>query len=360
MDQLSIKENSMSKIRSYIIPLMVAFLLLAATVACGGESSVEKVGQVEAQEETTSQTDENENNDTEEISVEEETDDIEPTTGPEKYAVGDLIQAGDMMISALGWEIVDGDDFSQPEEGNMFIAVELIFVNGSDEAETLSSMLQMSLRDETGQKYDESFTAAMALDETGLDGEISPGEKLRGKVAFEVPQDFEELVFVYDIGVFSSGKAFVDLGTEPASVEPPEKMAGETEQETYQIGDVIKADDMTITINEVYTDNGDEFFGPKEGFEFLVVDVMFENLGDDSEALSSLLQMYIKNPAGNKFDLDLMASASSGGTMPDGEIAAGEKIRGQVGFEVPADAEELTLVFDVNVFTTGKIFVDIR
>ena len=44
-------------------------------------------------------------------------------------------------------------------------------------------------------------------------------------------------------------------------------------------------------------------------------------------------------------------------TTPEGELAPGGTLRGQVGFQVPADATGLVFVFDGDFFGAGKVFV---
>jgi hypothetical protein len=46
--------------------------------------------------------------------------------------------------------------------------------------------------------------------------------------------------------------------------------------------------------------------------------------------------------------------------LVDGEITPGEKLRGQVGFQIPEDAQGLTFVFDADVFGHGKVFVALQ
>jgi hypothetical protein len=46
-----------------------------------------------------------------------------------------------------------------------------------------------------------------------------------------------------------------------------------------------------------------------------------------------------------------------GVSSPEGEIGPGERLRGSVGSQVPADATGLMFVFDGDVFGVGKVFV---
>jgi len=165
------------------------------------------------------------------------------------------------------------------------------------------------------------------------------------------------LVFVFDAEVFGTGKVFVELGPEPIAVEPPAQLAGEQEQAIFAVGDIVEIGDLTLTVNEATFPPGDEFNKPEAGNKFMVVDVTLENKGAEAEVISSLMQMYLKDATGQKYELDLMASVASGGATPDGEIAPGEKIRGQVSFQVPENAQGLVFVFDADVFGHGKVFV---
>lgn len=103
--------------------------------------------------------------------------------------------------------------------------------------------------------------------------EAAAGEKLRGKVGFQIPENAQGLQFVFDASVFGTGKVFVDLGAEPVKVEPPAELAGETAQQTYNVGDIIAMGTTNITVNEVLYPTGDQFNQPNAGFKYLVVDL---------------------------------------------------------------------------------------
>jgi hypothetical protein len=241
----------------------------------------------------------------------------------QNYKVGDVIAIGDNVFVVLGWENVPASDFSAPEAGKKFVAVELLIVNKSQSAMSISTLLQMSMKDDTSQKYDVDFMASTAVGGGSLDGELATGEKLSGTV----------------------------------KVEPPAELAGETAQQTYNVGNVIAMGTTNITVNEVLYPTGDEFNKPNAGFKFLVVDLTIENLSATAISVSSLLQMSVKDSSSQKYDVDLMASVASGGSSPEGEIAPGEKLRGQVGFQIPESAAGLVFVFDADVWGSGKVFV---
>ena len=329
----------------FIMFALVALVL--AMLACGTEVKPTKVGEVAS---TPAQPGEKP---TQQPSA------PEPTSTPktvQKYQIGDIVQAGDMVLVVLGWEKVEGNQFTKPEAGKEFIAVDLLLVNRGEEPVSVSSLLQMYLKDETGQKYEPDLEAQTVVG-SAPEGEISPGERIRGKIGFQVPQDVGALTFVYDVDVFGTGKVFVDLGKEPKLVEPPAALEGEGETQLYQVGDQIQIGDLILTVNGVDYPAGDEFNKPEQGKKFVVVDVTLDNQGNEAIQISSLLQMSLKDATGQVYEVDLSASMAGNGSTPDGEIAPGEKLRGQVGFQVPEDAQGLVFVFDADVFGFGKVFV---
>jgi hypothetical protein len=337
--------NEKRKIRN-IAPFITISVLLLVSLACGSSTSPSLVATSAPQENSGSQ--------------EEQPAPEQPTQAPvtqQNYKVGDVVSIGDNVLLILGWENVPPDDFSTPDEGKKFVAVELLIVNNSQSAMSVSTMLQMSMKDDTGQKYDTDFMASMAIDGSSLDGELSAGEKIRGKVGFQIAENAQGLQFVFDDSVFGTGKVFVDLGAEPVKVEPPVELLGETTQQTYNVGDVVAMGTTMLTVNEVQYPAGDDFNKPNDGFKFLVVDLTLENQSTEAISVSTLLQMSVKDASSQQYDVDLMASMASGGSSPDGELAPGEKLRGQVGFQVPVDATGLVFVFDADFWGTGKVFV---
>lgn len=323
------------------IPFVALTVLLLVSLACGSSTSPSLVATSAPPVDSGSQ--------------QEQPTQAAPVV-QQNFKVGDVVSIGDNVLVVLGWENVPASDFSVPEAGKKFVAVELLIVNKSQSAMSVSTLLQMSMKDDTGQKYDVDFMASTTIGGS-VDGELATGEKVRGKVGFQIAENAQGLQFVFDDSVFGTGKIFVDLGAEPVKVEPPAELAGETAQQTYNVGDVIAMGTTNITVNEVLYPAGDQFNQPNANFKFLVVDITIENLSATAISVSTLLQMSVKDSSSQKYDVDLMASVASGGTTPDGELAPGEKLRGQVGFQVPVSATGLVFVFDADVWGSGKVFV---
>lgn len=350
----------------WYMPLFAILLLVLATLACGNDVEPEQVGRVGdngavavTEEETEAPAEEELAADSVEPEpAEEEVAEVEPAR-PETFAVGDVVSIGDMVLVVLGWEEIAGDQFNQPAEGQKFVAIDVLLVNQGTQSTAVSSLMQMELRDATAQRYTVDIMANAATGASSPEGEISPGERVRGKVGFQVPQDATGLQFVFDADFWGTGKVFVDLGDEPHAVEVPAEVAGQAEQVMYEVGDIVEMGDIALVVLGWESPAGDQFIAPETGMRFALIDLVFVNQGERAENLSSLLQVSLKDETDQLYRVDFMAVAASGRSSPEGELVPGERIRGQVGFQIPEDVQELVFVFDADVFGLGKVFYNL-
>lgn len=61
----------------------------------------------------------------------------------------------------------------------------------------------------------------------------------------------------------------------------------DSDSKTFKIGDVIQLKNYKITVNKVYTVQGDNYAKPKDGNEFLAIDCTVENISKEEQAISS-------------------------------------------------------------------------
>lgn len=286
-----------------------------------------------------------------------------PTPTPlaqKNYEIGDIIPIGNSVLVVLGWENVSTENLNssfQPKEGNNFVAVELVIINNDSTTFRVNEMRQVSMVDDKGQKYETDFDAFAAIGLTGsnsIDGELAPGERVRGKPGFQIPENTQTLQFIFDASDFGAGKITVDLGAEPVTVELPAELAGDASQQTYNVGDFIAIGTATLTVHGVQYPAGDQFSKPKAGYKFLVVDLTIENKGATEILFSVLDQPSLKDSNGQQYYFSQPASGSS---FFGGNIAPGEKLDGQVGFEVPENSSGFIFVFDARSWGSERILV---
>jgi predicted small lipoprotein YifL len=121
---------------------------------------------------------------------------------------------------------------------------------------------------------------------------------------------------------------------------------GELPSTIVGIGDQVSVGDgLNLTVTGVEAPEGDQFFTPEAGNQFLIVRATFENSGSTAQPVSSLLQMSLLDEAGNSYDLDLIATVLAEQTL-DGEVPAGGSLSGGAGFQVPVGTQGLVFVYN--------------
>ena len=273
------------------------------------------------------------------------------------YEVGDIISINNTILVVLGWDQPPGGDFNPPDEGKKYLVVDVMLANQRERSFSISPVFQMTLKDSTGQKYNVNGKANIASGSNTPNGEINPGEVLRGKVGFHVPEDISDFVFVYEANLIGLGEVSVNLGPTPVSMEPPADLNLAQQQIVYQVGDLILISDLAIQVLQVSYPTGNAIVKPKEDFKFAAVDITIENQGNTTQEISSIVQMYLKDSTGQKYTFHLGAQSIIDSGLPDDELQPGEKIRGQIGFQVPKDVQGLLFVFDAEIFGFGKVFI---
>ena len=83
------------------------------------------------------------------------------------------MQVGDTwVVTVNSVKTNTGSEFSQPKSGYTYLVVDVTLKNTSSSVQPVSSLMMFSLKDQTGQKYTETFTDfAKATPE----GKVSPG-----------------------------------------------------------------------------------------------------------------------------------------------------------------------------------------
>lgn len=121
--------------------------------------------------------------------------------------VGQAVQAGSTWIVTITHtQTTTASDFP-PTAGNTYLEITLTVKNVSATAEPISSLLEFSLADTGGGKYDESFTDTNVRQTP--DGTISPGQTLNAKLAYEVPQTKHSFVLSFEYGLVEGSNASV-------------------------------------------------------------------------------------------------------------------------------------------------------
>ncbi len=125
------------------------------------------------------------------------------------FSIGDTVKVGDTWQAVVNnVKTDDGGQYSGLKSGDTYLVVDISLTNLSNQEQVISSALNFTLQDSTGQKYNEGIDT-----NTGAtpDGKVAAGLPLRGSIAFEVPVTQKNFTFAFDPNIISSGQTIWDL-----------------------------------------------------------------------------------------------------------------------------------------------------
>ena len=138
----------------------------------------------------------------------------QPTTAaaPQHFKQTDAVQAGNIWdIEIVSAKTSTGSEFNKPQKaGNVFLVFTIKVKNISNQEQSISSALQFTLLDSTGQKYDVTIDPDAGAT---LDGKVAVGSLLKGAVVYEVPANMHSFTLGFEVNIFSQGQVIWDIHT---------------------------------------------------------------------------------------------------------------------------------------------------
>ncbi|MGQ4554818.1 DUF4352 domain-containing protein [Halobellus sp. GM3] len=123
------------------------------------------------------------------------------------YQNGDTVEYGGTEVTINSVEFTDSvGQFTQAEEGEEYAIVDITTTNNTGEEQSISTALQMLVKDGKGFSYGLDLMATSQLDRNYEQGSaLADGETRRGKVAYAVPKDASPLYWIFEFTLWTSG-----------------------------------------------------------------------------------------------------------------------------------------------------------
>jgi len=131
------------------------------------------------------------------------------------------------------------------------------------------------------------------------------------------------------------------------------------DKDIFFVGETAELNNVQVTMTDYSESYGSEFNYPAEGNAFVLVEFEIVNNSNSDLAISSMLSF---SAYADDYALDyslgaLMEKGSS--NQLDGTIAAGKRMKGVIGWEVPADWKTIEIHFTDNVWSNNKFKFEI-
>lgn len=124
---------------------------------------------------------------------------------------------------------------------------------------------------------------------------------------------------------------------------------------TFKLGDSVELKNVIVKFISVTESTGSQYNKPDEGNVFLLCEFEITNNSKEDLAVSSIMSF-------EAYCDDYTCEYSIGALMEkgskdqlDGSVAAGKKMKGVVGYEVPANWKELEIQYTLNILYDDKI-----
>ncbi len=121
----------------------------------------------------------------------------------------------------------------------------------------------------------------------------------------------------------------------------------------FAVGEAAETDNVVVTMKGITENNGSEYNKPADGNVFVLCEFDIANNSDADINISSMLNFegYCDD---YKCDFSFSALIEKGDkNQLDGKVAAGKKMNGVVGYEVPAEWKEMEIHFNPTLIGGG-------
>lgn len=122
------------------------------------------------------------------------------------FSVGETAELNGVQVTLQSVEENPGEEYVQPADGNVFVALSFEINNGSDQDLAVSSMASFEAYCDD-YSLNESLTGETLYQEGGsLNGTVAAGKKMSGTIVYEIPADWSKLEVSFSPSVWADEK----------------------------------------------------------------------------------------------------------------------------------------------------------
>jgi hypothetical protein len=262
--------------------------------------------------------------------------------------LGETLQQGGYSLSATTVEDpATPGMFYKPETGKKLVAVEIIVGNVSVAKNLDVNALYATLIDKEGFTYKAELGSRDEQIETV---QLAQGEKVRGWVAFKVPEATVARNIKYNMTGYSGPELQVELAEPTGAPQPTEaSKTAVAAKPLLGLGEMLEQSGCQLSVTTLSDPaKPGQFYKVAEGKKLVGVEVIIGNVSAAKKV--SINAMYA-----NLVDADGFVYAAELGSLADAQIetldlSVGEKIRGWIGFVLPISATPKSLKYNMTGF----------
>lgn len=278
-----------------------------------------------------------------------------PTEAPVRdiYKVLEKAEAGGIAVTVISVQKVEHLNLLTAETGKIYLDTEVLIENVSRDETTPYNMMYFKIKDGSAAEY---TSAIDSLEPSLKSGDLAKGDKARGHIAFEIPKDTKGIVLSYEPMVLFGGYKTIRVNLEE-KVEGAQPSTGSLEINETQVGKRFESAGIAITVLNVKTVNSLSGMGAGAGKTYFDIEILIENVSRDEETPYNPLYFKVKDPQYLEYNTALVSLDPS---LTSGDLVKGDKVRGHVAFEVPAEAKKFVVSYVPMVLFGGYQTISIN
>ncbi len=125
------------------------------------------------------------------------------------HKIGDVVTLDGWQVTVNGAKVSKGGEFDTPQKaGDVYLEINVTIVNLTSQPQTFSSDLAFTVKDSTGQSYNQTIVSNAPATP---DGTVQKNARLRGTVAYEIPPSLHSFSFLFTPDFISTDQAVWNL-----------------------------------------------------------------------------------------------------------------------------------------------------
>lgn len=126
-------------------------------------------------------------------------------------------------------------------------------------------------------------------------------------------------------------------------------------EKTFSVGEIVELQDVQVVLLDVIESTGSDYNKPNDGNIFILCEFEITNNSDKEIAVSSLLsfEAYCDDYACSESFGALLEKGNK--SQLDGTVAAGKKMKGVIGYEVPTNWSKLEVHYTPDFWSSKNI-----
>jgi Domain of unknown function (DUF4352) len=266
-----------------------------------------------------------------------------PTIGK----VGEQVESAGIALTVLNVQKMKSAGLITAKEGNVLVDIEVVLENIDRDDKAPYNPFYFKVKDADGYEYNVSLGS---LDPSLQSGDLSKGERVRGHVAFEVPESATGLVVSYEPMVLFGGYEPLKVNLEEMSENPVDIGEAQATAPAGKVGERVESAGIAFIVLNVQKVRSAGFVSAEAGNILVDIEVVIQNASRDETTPYN--PFYFKLKDSQSFEYNPTMSAIEPSLM-SGELEKGDVVRGHVTFEAPEKATGLIVTYEPEVLFGG-------